>query len=515
MHDLLFRPASELAALVRAGEITARELVARLAASGSRRSTAELNAFTQVDADGALAAADAIGAGDDAPVRGRADRDQGQPAGRRHAADLLRRPVRRPRRARSTPPSSRRLRDAGFVIVGTTALPEFGILPTTEPRRNGADAQPVGPRAHARRLVRRRGRGGRRRHGAARARQRRRRLDPHPGRLLRPRRAQAQRAGASRSRPALGDSFLVTDGVLTRTRRRDARSCSTCSPARSWATRPGRRRRPSRSRPRLRASPGRLRIGFTLATPLGRRPVDPIAVRAVRDAAALLQELGPRGRGAAERAVADPGRVRAVLGALRAGRRLDDRLRRHDRRARAGRGRHGAARAGTCGSARAQLGAAHYLAAQAQLQALARGFVTAMSRLRRRADAVARAAPAARSASCSATTTTPPRRSAARASSRPTRRSRTSPASRRSRCRSRTATTACRSGSTSSAGPPTRRRCSRSARSSRPRGRGRAAGRSWRLRRSRTPQRSAGGVRTIPAPPRTRTLRRNDSTWPT
>ena len=36
--------------------------------------------------------------------------------------------------------------DAGFVIVGTTNLPEFGILPTTEPRRFGADAQPVGHR---------------------------------------------------------------------------------------------------------------------------------------------------------------------------------------------------------------------------------------------------------------------------------------------------------------------------------------------------------------------------------
>ena len=36
----------------------------------------------------------------------------------------------------------RRLRDAGFVIVGKTALPEMGILPTTESRRFGATANP-------------------------------------------------------------------------------------------------------------------------------------------------------------------------------------------------------------------------------------------------------------------------------------------------------------------------------------------------------------------------------------
>ncbi len=60
-------------------------------------------------------------------------------------------------------------------------LPELGILPTTEPDAYGADAQPLGPRAHRRRLERRL-RGGRRvGHGADRARQRRRRLDPHPG----------------------------------------------------------------------------------------------------------------------------------------------------------------------------------------------------------------------------------------------------------------------------------------------------------------------------------------------
>src|SRR6201999_3993826 len=36
----------------------------------------------------------------------------------------------------------RRLRDAGFVVVGTTNLPEFAILPTTEPRHTGITRNP-------------------------------------------------------------------------------------------------------------------------------------------------------------------------------------------------------------------------------------------------------------------------------------------------------------------------------------------------------------------------------------
>src|SRR4051794_41552042 len=36
----------------------------------------------------------------------------------------------------------RRLREAGFVIVGITNLPEFAILPTTEPRFGGPTRNP-------------------------------------------------------------------------------------------------------------------------------------------------------------------------------------------------------------------------------------------------------------------------------------------------------------------------------------------------------------------------------------
>ena len=95
------------------------------------------------------------------------------------------------------------------MIVGITNMPEFGILPTTEPRRTGptrnpwdTDRTPGGSSGGAAAAVA----AG---HAAGRARQRRRRLDPHPGRLLRPRRPQAEprprlaRAGPRRLVPGL------------------------------------------------------------------------------------------------------------------------------------------------------------------------------------------------------------------------------------------------------------------------------------------------------------------------
>ncbi len=127
------------------------------------------------------------------------------------------RPVRRLRRRRATPTCVRRLRDAGFVIVGKTKLPENGILPTTESRRFGPtrnpwalDRTPGGSSGGV-------GGGGGGGHGPDRARQRRRRLDPDPGGLLRAGRASSPRAGGCRSAPTPVTSFLVTDGVLTRT----------------------------------------------------------------------------------------------------------------------------------------------------------------------------------------------------------------------------------------------------------------------------------------------------------
>ena len=69
MSDLLFKPTGELAELVRDGDVSARELteasLARIEALDG-----DVNAFVHVDAEGALAAADAIGPGDPRPFAG-------------------------------------------------------------------------------------------------------------------------------------------------------------------------------------------------------------------------------------------------------------------------------------------------------------------------------------------------------------------------------------------------------------------------------------------------------------
>ena len=67
--DLMFRPASELAAMVRSGEISARELV-ETSLERIEELNPQLNAFVHVDAEGALAAADAIAPGDERPFAG-------------------------------------------------------------------------------------------------------------------------------------------------------------------------------------------------------------------------------------------------------------------------------------------------------------------------------------------------------------------------------------------------------------------------------------------------------------
>ena len=67
--ELLFRPALELADLVRAGELSARELAEASLETIARRN-GEINAFCHVDAQGALATAEAIGPGDPRPFAG-------------------------------------------------------------------------------------------------------------------------------------------------------------------------------------------------------------------------------------------------------------------------------------------------------------------------------------------------------------------------------------------------------------------------------------------------------------
>src|SRR5688500_7128583 len=129
----MFRPAGELARLVRDGELTARELV-EASLERIEALQPELNAFLHLDPDGALAAADAIQSDDARPFAGVpiAIKDTAPVAGMPYtlASDLF---------GDFVPQHDaflvRRLRDAGFLLVGKTNLPEFGILPVTEPRR--------------------------------------------------------------------------------------------------------------------------------------------------------------------------------------------------------------------------------------------------------------------------------------------------------------------------------------------------------------------------------------------
>jgi amidase len=67
--DLLFRSASELAGLVRDGELSARELV-QASLDRIEAVNPELNAFVDVFDEDALAAADAIAPGDERPFAG-------------------------------------------------------------------------------------------------------------------------------------------------------------------------------------------------------------------------------------------------------------------------------------------------------------------------------------------------------------------------------------------------------------------------------------------------------------
>src|SRR3954463_9748921 len=117
----MFRPIDELACMIRSGEISARELV-QTSLDAIEALNPELNAFVDVFADDALAEAESIGAGDERPYAGVpiAIKNNRAVAGRRltYCADFM---------GDYTPDYDhnvvRRLRDAGFVIVGTTTIP--------------------------------------------------------------------------------------------------------------------------------------------------------------------------------------------------------------------------------------------------------------------------------------------------------------------------------------------------------------------------------------------------------
>jgi len=288
LTDLLFRPASELGALVRSGEVTARELVeaslARIDEVDER-----VNAFTLVDREGALATADGISAGDKRPFAGVpvAIKDLATPVAgmvMSQGMELF---------GDYTPDYDayvvRRLREAGFVIMGKTSSPELGIVPVTEPRRYGPtrnpwnlDRTPGGSSGGSGAAVA----GGMVpiAHGS------------DGGGSIRIPAACCGLVGLKPSRgrisrgPDLGDAILSTDGMLTRTVEDCARTLDVMAGYEpgdaTWA--------PPPDEPFANAvgrDPGKLRLGLITQPPI-KAEIDPVCLQAVRDAAELLTGLG-------------------------------------------------------------------------------------------------------------------------------------------------------------------------------------------------------------------------------
>ncbi len=288
MTELLFRPALELAAQVRSGELSARELVAASLARIDRLQPA-INAFTHVAHESALAEAAQIRAGDERPFAGVpiAIKDNRPVKGMPltmcselwgdympdHDAFLV-----------------RRLRAAGFVIVGKTALPEGGILPTTESRRAGPTRNPWDPDRTP----------GGSSGGAAAAVAAGMVPIAHGndgGGSIRIPAACCGVVGLKPARgrvsvgPDAGQSFLTVDGVLARTISDTAAVLDVLAGYEpgdaNWAPPP-----PAPYADLAARDPGAMRIGLALNSPLDGVVLDPLCEAAVRDAAALLRSLG-------------------------------------------------------------------------------------------------------------------------------------------------------------------------------------------------------------------------------
>jgi amidase len=292
-NDLMFRPASELAALVRSREISARELVqCSLARIAELNPT--LNAFVQIDGDRALAAADEVGPGDERPFAGVpiAIKNNRPVEGLRltYGCSLMANHV-----SEYDHNVTRRLKQAGFVIVGTTTLPEYAILPTTEarlfgPTRNPWDLQrtPGGSSGGAAAAVAA---------GMVPVAQ-----GSDGGGSIRIPAACCGLVGLKPSRgrispsPDLGDSLLSIDGVLTRTVAETAAILDVLAGYEmgdaTWAPRPFEPFASSVASGLGLDRPGRLRIAATTLPPTADAVVDPMCSRAVGRAAELLRSLG-------------------------------------------------------------------------------------------------------------------------------------------------------------------------------------------------------------------------------
>jgi amidase len=287
-RDLMFAGAVELAEMVRSGEISSRELV-ECSLERIEELNPSLNAFVEIDGEHALAAAEKISPGDPRPFAGvpTAIKNNRPVKGLRltYGCSLMAEHV-----AAYDHNVTRRLRDAGFVILGTTTLPEYGILPTSEarifgPTRNPWDlgrtpggssggaaaavASGMLPVAHG-------NDGG----GSVRI----------PAACcglvgLKPSRGRISAA------PELGDSSLGIDGMLTRTVADTAAILDVLAGYEpgdaTWAPAPAEPFAKSAAR-----EPSRLRIAATTLPSVADAVVDPVCAGAVSEAAGLLRSLG-------------------------------------------------------------------------------------------------------------------------------------------------------------------------------------------------------------------------------
>jgi amidase len=276
-----------LATLVHTGQVSSTELVTA-ALERIEQLQPTLNAFVYIDPEGALEVASAIDRDDPRPFAGVpiAIKDTTAVAGMPYTmgSDIF---------GDFVPGHdsfvTRRIRDAGFVLVGKTNMPEFGILPVSEPRRYGparnpwdTDRTPGGssggsaaavasgmvPLAHGS------DGGGSIRIPAA--------CTGLVG--LKPTRGRISRG------PDLGDDYLVQDGTLTRTVAETASMLDILSGYEvgdtTWAPPPAEPFAEAAKR-----EPGRLRIGYTTTAAI-EAALDPECERATLDAAQLLSELG-------------------------------------------------------------------------------------------------------------------------------------------------------------------------------------------------------------------------------
>jgi amidase len=287
-ENLMFRSAIELAGMVRAGEVSARELV-ECSLSRIEALDPEVNAFVEVDDVGSLAAAARVRPGDERPFAGvpiaiknnRAVKDLRLTMGCSAMEHYV---------APYDHNVTARLRAAGFVIVGTTTLPEYGILPVSEarlfgPTRNpwdlertpggssGGSAAAVAagmvPVAHGN------DGGGSLRIPAA--------CCGLVG--LKPARGRISTA------PERGDGLLDVDGVLTRTVADTASILDVLAGYErgdaTWAPPP-----PEGFAQTALRSPEGLRIAVTTLPPIPDALIEPVCLDAVAEAADLLRSLG-------------------------------------------------------------------------------------------------------------------------------------------------------------------------------------------------------------------------------